>query len=79
MNKEDRKKTISRWFYDDEIKYKTSTGIIYLKQGIKRSPQSFFNWWDETEESASRINRQRIFQDKIERAVKLRQEENDYN
>lgn len=76
---EERSKTISKHFFDDEIKYKTSSGIIYLKQGIRRFPKTFYNEWDEIEESVSLINTSAKFMDKIQRVINIRREENDYN
>lgn len=75
---EESLKTLSKHFFDDEILYK-SNGIIYLKEGVKRSPIMFDNKFDETELHANLINKARVFLDKVENAQKIREEENDYN
>ena len=52
MNKEIRPKTLSRFFYNDEIISKGSDGTLYLKQGVRRK----YYIMEETEETAPLIN-----------------------
>lgn len=73
-----RTKTISKYFFDDEIIYK-SGDIIYLKQGIRRRPRVFFTDYDELEEKASAINKAAKFMEKVEKAIQINKEERDFS
>lgn len=64
-----RNKSMSKYWYDDEIEY-VIDNIVYLKEGVKRNPNSFKNQYDETIETHSYINQNLI---NAEKAQKVRQ------
>ncbi len=78
-----RLKTLSKYFYNDEILSKEADGTIHLKEGVKRvnewpSLKSMYSNED-ADFSSEHINEFRLIQDKIDLAYKIRDEEKDYN
>lgn len=76
-------KTISPHFFDDEILHHSiddkGRKTLYLKQGVKRWPKVFENYWDEEEHKVSYINKQRLFWDKVENITRIKQQETNFD
>lgn len=76
---ETKQRTISKNFDDDEILFKAPDGTLYLKQGVRRRPKQFMNYWDEQENDFNNINYYARFWDKVISVIKVKQEEQNYN
>ena len=78
-----RKKTMSKWFYNDEILAKEENGTLHLKEGVKRVhswPQlkdmgMTFNIEGESEH----INEYRLVQDKLDVLKQIKEEERNFD
>lgn len=73
----ERKKTISKHYFDDEIKGVMDDGTIVLKQGVRRTPK--INFSTESEDNFISYNYWVAYRDKVDKIKRINEEDNEWD